>query len=211
MATRRAQQKEATRQQLFDVAMRLFERDGYDAVNIDDIVRVSGVARGTFYFHYPSKEDILYEAVRRGERAIVLRMAAVAADRPFREVLDATCSAFGEIWGHRRDLLTDAGVVGLRRIVSVPQERDEEPLRLELVKHVERALANRELVSILPAQMLADVFLLDVFAALMAWAQTGTPALDVVMPAVIDLFLRGAEGFGMPAAAAPPVTAKRRR
>jgi hypothetical protein len=44
--------------------------------------------------------------------------------------------------------------------------------------------------------MLADVFLLDVFAALMAWAQTGAPPLAVVMPGVIELFLRGAEGFG---------------
>jgi hypothetical protein len=46
--------------------------------------------------------------------------------------------------------------------------------------------------------MLADVFLLNVFAALMAWAETGEPSLDVVMPGVIDLFLRGAEGFGSP-------------
>jgi len=178
--------------------MRLFERKGYQAVNVDDIVRVSGVARGTFYFHFPSKEDVLYEAVRRGEREIVARMAAVPENRPFRDVLAVTCEAFAAIWGERRDLLADAGAVGMRRVVSVARERDEEPLRLELVKHVERALASGELRSALPAQMLADVFLLDVFAALMAWAETGSPALDVVMPAVIDLFLRGAEGFGHP-------------
>ncbi len=196
MATLRSQQKEATRALLYDVAMRLFERDGYDAVNVDDIVRESAVARGTFYFHYDSKEDILYEAVRRGEHAIVARMAAVGPERPFREVLQATCDAFAEIWGGRRSLLADAGAVGMRRIVSVPQHRDQEPLRLELVKHVERALAGGELRTTLPAQMLADVFLLDVFAALMAWAATGDPPLTVVMPAMIDLFLRGAEGFG---------------
>jgi len=204
MATLRSQQKEATRALLFDVAMRLFERDGYAAVNIDDIVRESAVARGTFYFHYQSKEDILYEAVRQGEREIVARMAEVGPERPFRDVLQATCDAFAAIWGKRRDLLGDAGAVGMRRIVSVAREREEEPLRLELVKHVERALAGRQLSSTLPAQMLADVFLLDVFAALMAWAATGTPDLAVVMPAVIELFLRGAEGFGTPPAPAKP-------
>jgi hypothetical protein len=51
---------------------------------------------------------------------------------------------------------------------------------------------------VLPAQMLADVFLLNVFAALMAWAPVGEPSLDIVMPGVIDLFLRGAEGFRVP-------------
>lgn len=194
--TRRAQQKQATRAHLFDVAMRLFDHRGYDAVNIDDIVRASKVARGTFYFHFPSKEDILYEAVRRGEREIVRRMAAVGSDQPLRAVLAATCDGFAATWGGRRELLVQAGVVGLRRTISTARAREEEPLRLELVRHVERALEKRELASALPAQMLADVFLLNVFAALMAWAPTGEPSLEVVMPGVIDLYLRGAEGFG---------------
>jgi hypothetical protein len=55
--------------------------------------------------------------------------------------------------------------------------------------------------------MLADVFLLNVFASLMAWAEAGEPSLDVVMPGVIDLFLRGAEGFG----GQPHVPSKKRR
>jgi hypothetical protein len=95
--------------------------------------------------------------------------------------------------------LVEAGMVGLKRTISTARAREEEPLRLELVRHVERALAKGELGSMLPAQMLADVFLLNVFAALMAWAPTGEPSLGVVMPGVIDLFLRGAEGFGAPA------------
>jgi AcrR family transcriptional regulator len=197
--TRRAQQKIATRAHLFDVAMRLFEHRGYDAVNIDDIVHASKVARGTFYFHFPSKEDILYEAVRRGEREIVARMAAVSGDQPFRAVLAATCEGFAATWGERRELLEQAGVVGLQRTISTVRAREEEPLRLELVRHVERALSRGELGSPLPAQMLADVFLLNVFAALMAWAPSGEPSLTVVMPGVIDLFLRGAEGFAAPA------------
>ena len=209
MPTLRAQQKQATRELLFDVAMRLYERHGYDAVNVDDIVRESGVARGTFYFHYDSKEDVLYEAVRRGEVEIAARMAAVAPGRPLREVLQATCDGFADVWGGRRGLVGEAGAVGMRRIVSALEEREADPLRLELVKHVERALAARELRSVLPAQMLADVFLLDVFAALMAWARTGEPALELVMEAVIDLFLRGAEGFGTAPALAP--TRRRRR
>jgi AcrR family transcriptional regulator len=196
---RRAQQKQATRALLFDVAMRLFDQKGYSAVNIDDIVRASKVARGTFYFHFPGKEDILFEAVRRGEREIAARMAAVAESAPFRDVLAATCDGFAATWGERRDLLVQAGMVGLRRTISTERARAEEPLRLELVPRVERAIARGELGSVLPAQMLADVFLLNVFAALMAWAPVGEPPLGVVMPGVIDLFLRGAEGFRAPA------------
>jgi AcrR family transcriptional regulator len=209
MPTLRAQQKKATRGLLFDVAMRLYEQHGYDAVNVDDIVRESGVARGTFYFHYESKEDVLYEAVRRGEVEIAARMAAVAPGRPLREVLQAACDGFADIWGGRRSLIGEAGAVGMRRIVSAPAARETEPLRVELVKHVERAVGSGELRSILPAQMLADVFLLDVFAALMAWGASGEPPLSIVMPATIDLFLRGAEGFGTAPAPAKKPRARR--
>jgi type II secretory pathway component PulF len=76
---------------------------------------------------------------------------------------------------------------------------------------VERALAAGELTSTLPAMMLADVFLLDVFAALMAWAATGEPALPLVMGGMIELFLRGAEGFGAPPAAKPKAAPRKRR
>jgi AcrR family transcriptional regulator len=211
----RKEQKEATRAHLYNVAMALFAERGYPAVNIDEIVRASGVARGTFYFHFPTKEDILFEAVRLGEKLIVAKMDAVGPERPFRDALIATCDGFAEAWAHRRNLLVEAGAVGIRRMVSSPELRDEEPLRRGLVGHVERALASGSLKSMLPAQMLADVFLLDVFAALMSWAPHGTPGLDVVMPGVIDLFLRGAEGFGTsradsPAAAPSPAAPPRR-
>ena len=198
MATtnRRLRQKEATRARLFEVAMRLFDKDGYAAVNVDRIVRACKVARGTFYFHFPTKDDILFEAVRRGEREITRRLAAVPDDAPFRDVLVAIADGFAATWGKRRELLVEAGIIGLRRTISTARARAEEPLRLELVPRVERALAGREVRPVLSAQMLADVFLLNVFAALMAWAPTGEPPLDVVMPAVIELFLRGAEGFG---------------
>lgn len=196
MPTSRALQKEATREHLFEVAMRLFEQRGYEAVNVDDIVRKSKVARGTFYFHFPKKDDVLVEAIRRGEVRILERLAAAPPGAPLRAVLGTATLAFAEVWGDRRELLAHACTVALRRIAGEPAERDTDPLRIELGKHVARALAGGELRSLLPAQMLADIFLLDVFAALMAWASTGEPPLSTVMPAVVELFLHGAEGFG---------------
>jgi AcrR family transcriptional regulator len=195
MARSRALQKEATRERLFSQAMRLFEERGYEAVSIDDIVRHARVARGTFYFHFPRKDDVLLEAVRRGERHIVDKMAAVTRPRPLRDVLRATTDGFAEVWGDRRELLPHAGSVALRRIAGVAHEREEEPLRRELVKHVEAAIAAGELAPGLPSQILADIFLLDVFGALMGWAVVGVPPLEDVMAAVIELFLSGAEGF----------------
>jgi AcrR family transcriptional regulator len=195
-ASRRTLQKEATRDHLYTAALRLFEERGYEQVNIDDIVRAADVARGTFYFHFPRKDDVLIELIRRSDRHIVSKMAAVGANQPLLEALQATTDGFADVWADRRALLPHAGAVGLRRIAEVSHEREQEPLRIELVKHVAAAVAAGELRSPLPAQMLADVFLLDVFAALMAWAMLGPPPPDLrqVMGGVIELFLHGARG-----------------
>ena len=192
MATRRVLQKEATREHLFTQAMRLFEARGYEAVAVEDIVREAEVARGTFYFHFPKKDDVLLELIARSDAHILERMAAAKKGKSIRAVLRATTDAFAESWRDRRAILPHAGAVALRRIAEVEHERDRQPLRLALATHVTAAIAAGELRSSLPAQMLADVFLLDVFAALMAWARTGQPALDVVLAGITDLFLRGA-------------------
>jgi AcrR family transcriptional regulator len=187
----RAQQKRATHDRLFEIAMRLFDERGYDAVSVEDVVRAARVARGTFYVHFPSKDDVLVELIRRSDALIVARVAGARA-RKLRTVLTATAAAFADNWRHRRALLPHAGAVAMRRIAGVAGERDAQPLRQALGPALEAAQRRGELRAGLPAQMLADVFLLDVFAGLMAWAGSAGPPLDLVLRGVIDLFLRGA-------------------
>lgn len=45
-------QKAATRERLLEAARRCFERRGYSATVVADIVREAGVAHGTFYVHF---------------------------------------------------------------------------------------------------------------------------------------------------------------
>jgi AcrR family transcriptional regulator len=198
VASARTLQKEETREALFACAMRLFDQRGYDDVSVEDIVRAAQVARGTFYVHFPAKDDVLVELIRRSDASIVARMRA-AGKKPLRAILRATTAAFADNWRDRRALLPHAGAVAMRRIAMVAEKRDAQPLRLELVRHVAAALDAGEVTAALPAQMLADIFLLDVFSALMAWANTGAPPLEVVMEGMIELFLHGAARPARPA------------
>jgi AcrR family transcriptional regulator len=45
------------RRQLQDAAIGLFERLGYDAVTVDDIVQAAGVSRRTYFRYFATKED----------------------------------------------------------------------------------------------------------------------------------------------------------
>lgn len=48
--------------ELIDTARTLFLENGYDKTSVSDIVKAVGVAQGTFYYYFSSKNDIL-EAV----------------------------------------------------------------------------------------------------------------------------------------------------
>lgn len=187
----RAERKERTREHLYATSMALFEQRGYEQVNVDDIVRAAEVSRGTFYFHFPTKEDILVESIRRGEALILERIAALPASARLRKLLTTTVHGFIEAWDGRRDILPYAGAVALRRVALVSGERDRDPVRLELGRRMEQAQQRGELKSPIPGPMLADIFLLNVFAALMSWSTTGMPPPEVLVPGVVGLFFGG--------------------
>lgn len=48
-----------TRQGIVDAAARLFAQHGFDAPTTDDLVAEAGVARGTFYGHFDTKEELM--------------------------------------------------------------------------------------------------------------------------------------------------------
>jgi AcrR family transcriptional regulator len=56
---------DATRDQLFDVAARLFREFGYAETSHADISAEAGIGRTTFYEHFSSKEDLLIQLVQR--------------------------------------------------------------------------------------------------------------------------------------------------
>lgn len=59
MATKRQQQAQETKEKLLKAASKLISERGFDAVSINDIVSECGVAAGTFYLYFKSKDELL--------------------------------------------------------------------------------------------------------------------------------------------------------
>jgi AcrR family transcriptional regulator len=57
----RARRWAATHQRIYDTALQLFQEHGFDAVNVGQIARKSGVSVPTFYAHYASKEHVIMQ------------------------------------------------------------------------------------------------------------------------------------------------------
>jgi AcrR family transcriptional regulator len=62
----REEQKRLTRNRIIASARRAFAENGYASTSIDDIVRVAGVSRGTFYLHFKNRSEVLAELFQVG-------------------------------------------------------------------------------------------------------------------------------------------------
>lgn len=66
--------------EILDVAENLFCANGYDNTSTNDILKEIGIARGTLYYHFKSKEDILDAVIERLTNQMIGKAAAVALD-----------------------------------------------------------------------------------------------------------------------------------
>jgi len=59
------------RQIILDIATRIFAHYGYGKTSLDDIATEAGVAKGTIYYYFPSKEDLFMAVVEIQAEAFV--------------------------------------------------------------------------------------------------------------------------------------------
>jgi AcrR family transcriptional regulator len=86
----RTKPAEERRRDLLDAGLAVFVDKGVAATALDDITRRAGVAKGTFYLYFDSKEQLLAALQRRFEQEAVER-------------IDAAVLAAGDDWGAKLD------------------------------------------------------------------------------------------------------------
>ncbi len=59
-----------TKRKIFEISMKLFSEKGYDATSIEEITATVGVAKGTLYYHFSSKEEIFNFLVEEGMKLL---------------------------------------------------------------------------------------------------------------------------------------------
>lgn len=59
-----------TKRKIFETSMKLFADKGYDATSIEEITATVGVAKGTLYYHFSSKEEIFNFLVDEGVKLL---------------------------------------------------------------------------------------------------------------------------------------------
>lgn len=59
-----------TKRKIFETSMKLFSEKGYEATSIEEITATVGVAKGTLYYHFSSKEEIFNFLVEEGMKLL---------------------------------------------------------------------------------------------------------------------------------------------
>ena len=86
---------EVRRNEILDAAEELFGSKGFDQTSTNDILDRVGIARGTLYYHFRSKEEILDAMIARMADRLIADAAKVAGERsiPLLERLPRTVLA----------------------------------------------------------------------------------------------------------------------
>lgn len=71
---------EVRRAEILQAAGELFQELGYDSTSVDTIVRQAGVAKGTFYYYFKSKEEVLAALAQQLCADMVARSQRIADD-----------------------------------------------------------------------------------------------------------------------------------
>ncbi|MGE2835409.1 TetR/AcrR family transcriptional regulator [Mycobacterium sp. SMC-4] len=190
-ATRRDAQRQLTRARLLDAAIAEFRRSGTHAADINSIVKAAGVARSTFYFHFPTKEHVLLELIRRDEVQLANELGRFLDTRhDLPSVLTTIVALVLDLesrWGSA--LFHD--VISLYFSPTRPEREQwaNHPLFVLLAAEIERARIRGELYDDVDAYHSAAFFLLGVYALLTTVGESRTER-DVALKKFVTSTLR---------------------
>ncbi|MGO4537378.1 TetR/AcrR family transcriptional regulator [Paenibacillus sp. 2TAB19] len=72
---------EERRNEILDAADELFGQKGFDGTSTNDILEKVGIARGTLYYHFKSKEDIMDALIERYNVRLIGAAQEISADK----------------------------------------------------------------------------------------------------------------------------------
>jgi len=174
------------RRQLVEAATWVFARKGYRRAGISDIIARAGVARGTFYLYFDSKERILLAILEefhdRTKRAFEALDAAATHARALgpRAVLEASFRRWLEYFASQRDatrvVLREAHAIDARFEQALVELRQAALTRFatRFRKFQQDGLASPSLDAELAAH-----FQLGVLDELLKWCVLSQTPLDI--------------------------------
>ncbi|RLL70191.1 TetR/AcrR family transcriptional regulator [Streptomyces sp. Z26] len=139
--------RNATRQKLYEAAVTLIAEQGFSSTTVEEIAERAGVAKGTVYYNFRSKNDLFEELLRHG-------VSLLAAD--LRAAAEGTAAAGGSRID-ALDAMVRAGLVYIDRYPAFTQLYVAELWRTNRAWHSTLTVVRREVVAVVEEVLRAGV------------------------------------------------------
>jgi len=190
----REAQRIETRERVFNAAVREFERNGVADTDVNAVVVGAGVARGTFYFHFPTKEHVLAELTRREETKIADELT-----RALTSTVDLESALAEVIKGvvaeeERLGNVLFRDVLNLYFSATQPELNDSatHPIVLIVIQQIEMARDGGEVYADVDAGASAIFFLIGLYGLLVT-NREASPGRVSMLEKYLAHFCRGLE------------------
>ncbi|QZT62039.1 TetR/AcrR family transcriptional regulator [Mycolicibacterium austroafricanum] len=182
-----------TRERILGAAIAEFQAAGMAGADVGAIVSAAGVAHGTFFFHFPSKEHVLLELERREESRMATEFARYLSEE--HDLGSALTKVVELISGLERRFgpLLFKELLALHFSPTRPStdEWSDHPVIVSLVGEIERARGDGEIHPEVDAFYSAAFFLLGIYGVLTT--VTRSDIRDAMLANLITTARRGLE------------------
>lgn len=182
-----------TRERILAAAITEFKKSGMAGADVNAIAATAGVAHGTFFFHFPSKEHVLLDLESREESRIAADFAEFLEQR---HDLVTTLTAVVELVAdleHRFGPVLFKEILALHFSPSRPHKDEwtDHPVIVLLVRELERARGDGEVHREVDAFYSATFFLLGIYGVLTTMDKPHTR--ETMLAKLVSTAVRGLE------------------
>lgn len=184
-----------TRERILDAAVKVFASKGYHDTKVDDIVSESHTSKGSFYFHFPSKQKIFLALVDTFADLLENRLKErLATSTSGLERVELALHVCLETFSQYRALAKIALVqaTGLGAAFEEKRRAVNERFIQFIKKNLDEAVADGS-IRALNTEVTACAWVGALNEVVMRWIYTGGPTLEQSLPALRRIFLLSLE------------------
>lgn len=174
----REKKKQDTKNRIFEVSGRLFKEKGFENTTIDEITKEVGIAKGTFFNYFPTKESLLlYFREQKHELIRDLLDAERSKDVPTKEKIRNFLVRLAESYEKDKEL-TKLFIVEYRRYVVhsglKPDDENSMHYRFTRILHnlLEEGSENGEIKADTDLKVAAEILGVVYFHTLIVWLRS---------------------------------------
>ena len=160
-----------TKKKLISTALELIKENGFDSINVEDITKRAGVAKGTFYTYFKRKEDIVMEISRTPFGEIAEELAAME-----------NAKLFEKLQHYFRRFMEQVEFCGIqicrewiRNVIepnNVPETMDSKKWFYDY-EMLESILKNsKELKEDTPVELLTHIIISELYGMMLSWCMS---------------------------------------